>query len=269
VDTKRGPIVSVAWLMAELDRTPNVKIIDARPEQAYRQFHISGALSWDQNLLRIPDSRPESVAHFHRQAEAEIQRLGIVPEDRVVFYEDYSGSSAARGVWALDYLGLGGGAMLDGGLAAWHAAGGELTRVQSEVEPSRTTIHPDDSVLALAGEIRAGIEAETPSIRVLDSRNAMEHRAGTIPTATLLDWADHLDAEGRLRPLDELATLYRDAGFDPESPEPIVTFCGSGFRAAHSYLVLKALGYPSVKNYVPSWGEWGRRPDLPIERPHG
>jgi thiosulfate/3-mercaptopyruvate sulfurtransferase len=266
VDSECGPIVSVDWLMDRLGATSGLKIVDARPVDSYRAGHIPGALSSDQNVLQLPDSRPEVVAQFQHEAEAEIRRLGIEPGDRVIFYEDYSGASAARGVWLLDYIGFGGGAMLDGGLIAWHAAGGDLSRDLPTVQPTATRIQPDDAVLALAGEILDGISGSDPTILVLDTRNVIENRAGTIPTATHIDWTNHLDAEGRFRSLEEIADMYRDAGFSPDRPEPIVTFCGSGYRAAHTYVVLKALGYPSIKNYVPSWGEWGHRADLPVER---
>ena len=39
------------------------------------------------------------------------------------------------------------------------------------------------------------------------------------------------------------------------------------YRAAHSYLALRLLGYPAVRNYLGSWKEWGDRHDLPIETP--
>ena len=52
----------------------------------------------------------------------------------------------------------------------------------------------------------------------------------------------------------------------------VVTYCQGGYRAAHSYLALRLIGYPRVRNYIGSWKEWGDRVDLPIEHfkdPHG
>jgi thiosulfate/3-mercaptopyruvate sulfurtransferase len=267
VDTEHGPIVNVAWLMARIGRTPGLKVVDARNEPAYREAHIPGALHWDLHHPRLPNSSPDAVAQFDRLAGAEIRRLGIERGDRVIFYEDYSGASAARGVWLLDYLGIGNGAMLNGGLNDWYSSGGELTTEMSEVVPSRTEILPDPDTLALAGEIVAGIADGAPPFRVLDTRNRDEYRAGTVPSSVHLDWAEHLNDDGSVAPLDVLAETYREVGLDPDSPEPVVTFCGSGYRAAHAYVVLKALGFPAVKNYVPSWGEWGRHPNLPVEYP--
>ena len=102
---------------------------------------------------------------------------------------------------------------------------------------------------------------------VLDTRAGMEYASGTIPTSVHLEWTANLDASGALRPPEELLPLYAEAGLDPQDERPVVTFCGSGYRAAQSYVVLKALGFPHVSNYAPSWGEWGRRPDLPTEQP--
>ena len=61
----------------------------------------------------IAESSPTAIASFNARVQQELRRLGIRPGERVVFYEDFSGTSAARGVWMLDYAGLGGGAILD------------------------------------------------------------------------------------------------------------------------------------------------------------
>jgi 3-mercaptopyruvate sulfurtransferase SseA len=58
--------------------------------------------------------------------------------------------------------------------------------------------------------------------------------------------------------------MYAESGLT--ASEPVATYCAGGFRAANTYVVLKALGYTEPKNYAPSWGEWGQRPDTPVER---
>ena len=59
--------------------------------------------------------------------------------------------------------------------------------------------------------------------------------------------------------------MYEEAGVTPD--REVITYCQGGYRAAHSYLALRLLGYPKVRNYVGSWKEWGDRVDLPIEVP--
>ena len=59
--------------------------------------------------------------------------------------------------------------------------------------------------------------------------------------------------------------MYEHAGVTPD--REVVTYCQGGYRAAHSYLALRLIGYPRVRNYIGSWKEWGDRVDLPIEHP--
>ena len=59
--------------------------------------------------------------------------------------------------------------------------------------------------------------------------------------------------------------LARAAGVTPD--KEVYSYCQGGYRAAHSYIALRLLGYPKVRNYIGSWKEWGDRADLPLEIP--
>jgi thiosulfate/3-mercaptopyruvate sulfurtransferase len=59
--------------------------------------------------------------------------------------------------------------------------------------------------------------------------------------------------------------MYSDAGVTPD--REVITYCQGGYRAAHSYLALRLLGYPNVRVYLGSWKEWGDRDELPVEVP--
>src|SRR5690606_17198976 len=84
----------------------------------------------------------------------------------------------------------------------------------------------------------------------VDSRGIGEYASGAMPSATHVDWTRHLDpATGTFLPLDELRAFYAD--LDPAVPT--TTYCAGGFRAANSYVVLKALGFGKPRNYAPSW----------------
>ena len=90
-------------------------------------------------------------------------------------------------------------------------------------------------------------------------------RGGAVPGAVHLEWTNNLGPDGAFKPLDELRKMYEHAGVTPD--REVVTYCQGGYRAAHSYLALRLLGYPRVRNYIGSWKEWGDRVDLPIEHP--
>ena len=90
-------------------------------------------------------------------------------------------------------------------------------------------------------------------------------RGGAIPGAVHLEWTNNLGPDGAFKPAGELKEMYERAGVTPD--REVVTYCQGGYRAAHSYLALRLIGYPRVRNYIGSWKEWGDRTDLPIEHP--
>jgi thiosulfate/3-mercaptopyruvate sulfurtransferase len=240
-------------------------IADVRPYEAYRSGHIPGAIHADLSLLRLSSSSEAAIQAWTERLEEIVRAYGFGPGKAVVFYEDYSGTTAAYGVWALDAAGFGNGAMLDGGLRAWHEAG--LPVADDDVSPiaGNATIQPSRSVVETAEGILASLGDKAGETQLVDARASHEHAMGAIPGAVTIDWVTHLDDAGAFKPLAELDQLYSGAGLDKE--KPVASYCAAGFRAANTYVVLKALGYRDARNYAPSWGEWVQRPDTPVERP--
>lgn len=260
-----SPIVSVDWLEDHAD-DPNIIIADVRGFDAYRAGHIPGAIHADLSTLRLTSSTPEAIAAWTGRLQSVVGALGLGPDKTVIFHEDFSGTMSAYGVWLLDAAGFGNGSMLDGGLQAWRRAGLPVATDDVRPVPTSTPLQPDRSVLATAGQILDSLNGPdaAASINLVDTRGANEFGMGSIPGAINVDWTRNLDAEGRFKPAGELAAMYADAGFAPS--EPVATYCAGGFRAANTYVALKALGYSEARNYAPSWGEWGDRPDTPVER---
>ena len=92
-------------------------------------------------------------------------------------------------------------------------------------------------------------------------------RSGTIPGSTYLEWTHGIDAVGAIADAEAVRANFVAHGITPD--KEIIPFCGGGYRSAHTYLLLKGLGYPRVRNYLGSWGEWGNREDTPIVIPEG
>jgi thiosulfate/3-mercaptopyruvate sulfurtransferase len=125
--------------------------------------------------------------------------------------------------------------------------------------------------LATWKEVRAALGRRDAVI--LDTRTEEEYsgttvrarRGGAIPGAVHIEWTRNLSPCGEFKDAAELKRMYRDAGVTPD--REVITYCQGGYRAAHSYLALRLLGYPRVRSYVGSWKEWGDREDLPVEVP--
>jgi thiosulfate/3-mercaptopyruvate sulfurtransferase len=109
-----------------------------------------------------------------------------------------------------------------------------------------------------------------PEVALLDVRSNGEFqgttvraaRGGAIPGAVHVEWKNNLDTDGRFKSADQLRAIYESAGITPE--REVITYCQGGYRAAHTYLALRLLGYSKVRNYLGSWKEWGDRVELPV-----
>ena len=133
-ELRADPLVSVEELAARLD-DPSLRVCDVRwflgdPDRGRREFlegHIPGAIAVDLETDLSDHQAPDSFGR-HPLPEpawfsARMGALGIGADDAVVVYDDGPGTVAARLWWMLDALGHRGVRMLDGGLAAWRAAG--------------------------------------------------------------------------------------------------------------------------------------------------
>lgn len=266
----RGALVDPEWLKARLG-DPGVRILDVRKPEQYLLGHLPGAVNVDIFDLHWWDSSTEGLQGFRSQHEQAFGNVGFTRQDTVVVYGDSTDGMAARGLWVLTVLGQQEVYLLDGGLPIWRAADGAIETGETVSTP--TVYHAEWNPAALAGweETRAAI-GRSGSV-ILDTRSLAEYRGenvrskhgGAIPGAIHLEYTANINPDGRLKSPDELAAIYRDLGVTPE--DDIIAYCRGGYRAANTWLALTMAGYPRVRNYISSWGEWGNRDDLPIEKP--
>jgi thiosulfate/3-mercaptopyruvate sulfurtransferase len=195
-------------------------------------------------------------------------RWGIAPGTQVVTFDGQGSPYAARAWWMLRWLGHEAVAVLDGGIDAWRAAGGEMTAdppATRALPPYPAKENPMPTIDA------ATLLASLGRVRVLDGRNAERFRgeaetldpvAGRIPGATLRFFKDNLQADGRFKPADQLRAEFGALGAAPTS---IVHQCGSGVTACHNLLAMAHAGLEGSVLYPGSWSEWCADPVRPVE----
>jgi thiosulfate/3-mercaptopyruvate sulfurtransferase len=263
------------------ERLGAVTLLDLRPAEDFSIGHIEGSGHLDIYGVSLNDSSDAPLHAFLAIFRILFGARGVTREKPVVIYDHETGERAARAVWLLAALGHPDVRILDGGTQAWIASGNRLVRLAEAPPPADPTRAPPTpppfrgaqnlELLATRFDVHRAIDDKQAVI--VDVRRESEYRgtekrarrAGTIPGAVHIFWRDHLDDKGAYRAPGEIRDLYVSKGATPD--KTIIPVCHGGYRSASTFLALKSLGYPRVRNYVGAWGEWGNRDDSRIVTP--
>jgi thiosulfate/3-mercaptopyruvate sulfurtransferase len=235
----------------------------------FERAHLPAAahLDLDAELAGPPGARGRHPLPEPHVIEAALRRSGVDDGDHVVVYDAQTSMAAARAWWVLRWAGLGSVRVLDGGLAAWMAAGFAVHEGPQSPRPAGSVTVRPGSVEVLDAA-RAGVFAATGVLldarateRYLGESEPIDAVAGHIPGALSAPTTDNLDPSGRFRPAAELQERFAAYGIAPETA--VACYCGSGVTAAHEALALHEAGVEAVV-YVGSWSEWITDPERPV-----
>lgn len=273
-------VVSADWLASNLG---SVRVFDASSHlptvkrDAGAEFlaaHIPGALRFD--IDAIADKThpmPHMVPTPGFFAES-LQALGVNQNDHVVVYDDSDVKTAARAWWMMRLFGHARVSILDGGLAAWKAAGGALeSGAPSDVPRGNFTTGPAVGAGVVDLDRLAAAVAGGTVGQIADARAAARFagdapeprpglRAGHIPGSCNLPFTRLLNEDGTMRDAAAIRTVFAEAGIDPDAP--VTASCGSGVTACVLAAGLALAGNGQVTVYDGSWTEWGSSEE-PIE----
>ena len=272
-------VVSADWLQSELG-AKNLRILDASfylPAQKrdadaeYASGHIPGAIRFDQDKIADHSTNLPHMVPSPEFFAAEVGKLGISENDRIVIY-DGPGLFASPRVWWLFHIVMGAPNVfvLDGGRDGWKAEGRPLETATPAFAPATFKPKFNASRVVSLDEMREIVDNR--SRQIADARSAGRFaatepepregmRSGHMPGARSLP-SGVFATNGKFKSLPELRETIEKAGIDLE--KPVVTTCGSGITAAIITLALESLGHGNNKLYDGSWSEWGSRADTPI-----
>jgi thiosulfate/3-mercaptopyruvate sulfurtransferase len=272
-----SPLISADELRAALASDDPPVVLDVRwrlggppGRDEHARGHVPAAIYVD--LEEDLSGAPDPAAGRHPlPAPADFERTlrswGVRQSGSVVAYDDVGGTSAARAWWLLRWVGYEAVRVLDGGLAAWVAAGGSLESGAVEppgdgdvgVEPGALPALDADAAAALA---REGVLLDARAIeRYRGEVEPIDPVAGHIPGAASAPTTENLDAEGRFLSADRLRKRFADLG--AAAGVPVGVYCGSGVTAAHELLALTIAGLDGVL-YPASWSGWLSDPERPV-----
>lgn len=256
-------LVSVDWLKANKDK---VVIIDTRPKADYAKGHIPGAVNTQWQALSevsIKQSQDGWGLIYGQDKLAELfGKLGIDGKKTIITYNDplVGWGEEGRILWTLRVFGLDNSYALNGGLQAWKAAKGEVTKKETKIVPVTLKAPARNETLYASTEY---VAANLGKVQLLDVRereefdgkkNYGEIKNGRIPGAKWYWFHDFYHADGTIKTPAELREIFTGLGFTPD--KETIAYCTGGIRSGFSTIVLRLAGYSNAKNYNGSFSNW-------------
>src|SRR5262252_10329121 len=271
-------LVSTEWAAQNLN-APNTRFVEVDVDTtAYDQGHIPGAVGWNWQTQLQDNIKRDLIEKS--ALEKLLGESGISNDTTILLYGDNNNWFAAYAFWQLRYYGHKDVKLINGGRKKWIAQGLPFTTEPVQVKPaSYRALDPDESLRARKEDVSALLENRRHG-QLVDVRSADEftgkilappglpetaQRAGHIPGAANIPWAQATNEDGTFKSADQLKALYQGKGVTGQGET--IAYCRIGERSSHTWFVLNyLLGYDHVKNYYGSWTEWFILIAAPIEK---
>jgi len=271
-------LASTDWILANLGN-PDIRIVeigDLKNLDAYASGHIPGAIHWPwRETLWHPTMRdfvtPPDFAEL-------MQKSGISHDTTIVLYSN-SIQFSTYAFWVCTIRGHVNMKIFNGKRDRWIDEGRPITAEVPKTKAARYPIRDTDESCRIGRDgVLSGLD--DPERQLLDMRTPEEYngervspkwfevdfgaeRAGHIPGAKHLFYANLLNEDESFKPLDQMSKRFQELGASPD--KELVFYCRLSHRGTMGWFVARyLLGYPRAKVYDGSWTEWGSMVGMPI-----
>ena len=270
-------LVDADWAQQHLD-DPDVRFVEVDVDTAaFDESHLPGAVGWNWTS-QLSDGVRRDVAS-REDFTALLRSSGIGRDTTIVLYGDNNNWFAAWAYWQLKLFGWDDVRILDGGRKYWLANNLPVdTAVASYAASNVDLPEPDFAQRAFRDDVLRHVDAGGA---LVDVRSPAEfsgellapaavpqegaQRAGHVPGASNIPWAQAVRDDGTFKDPDELQELYGAKGITAD--RDVIAYCRIGERSSHTWFVLhELLGFERVRNYDGSWTEYGSLVGVPIEK---
>ncbi|MGH9865397.1 MAG: sulfurtransferase, partial [Candidatus Acidiferrales bacterium] len=239
-------LVSTEWAAQNLN-SPKIRYVEVDVDTtAFDQGHIAGAVGWNWQTQLQDNVRRDLIE------KAALEKLlgasGISNDTTIVLYGDNNNWFAAYAFWQLKYYGHKDVRLINGGRKKWLEEKRPLTTEAANATPA--TYHaanPDESIRARKEEIFVVLEGRKPG-QLVDVRSVDEftgkiiappgmsetaQRAGHIPGAANIPWAQASNEDGTFKSFEALQQLYQPKGITGK--DEVIAYCRIGERSSHTW----------------------------------
>ena len=264
-------LIETQKLAARLGNEPELRILDARDPEIYREGHLDGAVNLPAATTDYLEANRQGFPIPTAWAQRLLRATGINASSRVVIYDEQGNTLAARIFYFLEFFGHSHVQILNGGLKKWRMAGRPITVDVPRVPDGDFIPVPNPTLVATSEWI---LKHLPPQVVIIDARSPAEYRGeraigprgGHIPGAVNIPW-DRVLGPGNdqiFLPAGSLRQVFAESHLTPA--RQVVVYCQFGTRGAEIYFALRLMGYRQVRLYDGGWEDWSADTKLPVEK---
>ncbi|MBI5181392.1 MAG: sulfurtransferase [Nitrospirae bacterium] len=247
-------LIGTEWLAKNLD-DPNIRIVDLRSSANYMKGHIKNAIPFSHELVTTTRNGVKGMVADKEAVEQAIERLGIGPNTKVIFYDDADHKWAAYMFWVMEYHGHKNVGVLNGGFQKWEAEKRSLSSDIPKINPVSFKAKIDKNRIVDTEWVKNNLK--NPKVKLINVQPQKDYIEGHIAGAISIPWMENLQGASAkvLKSKDELMQMYeKEEGIKKD--DVVISSCMFGILAGGTYFTLRLLDYKDVRLYDGSKSDW-------------